>query len=374
MNNIKNRGFTLIELLVVIVIIGILVAMALPNFIKVKDKAKEAQAKSALRVIQVALERYGTDWNGLYPWFLGGGDASYNVVRMAPGNFYWSYMDVEGAFADNINNATGQAGVQDNQPDPGFCTDSLLPAAGDDYGSLPVCMDALMVNGYLSQYPNNPFKKFSKQSCYGQGHTCGSYFSWMGMGGNLMMDVSNTRGDWPWVSTWANEDTNSDFSIYMQNQMPGHFYYHPIFMDTMSALNHRFALGEPGSSPAQQIVGHAVAGYTLSLLAGLTSPGEDVTDMTPCGWQTGNSVYGTECDFYWWNGWGGAMWHPTGYFSFEPDPRASPAASNGPGGTWVVNALPAGDENPGGSGPDGITDFLATTLASGLDARVKRGN
>lgn len=67
------RGFTLIELLVVITIIGILAAIALPNYIKAKDKAKEVQVKSAVHSIQVAVERYQVDFEE-YPLFLIGGD------------------------------------------------------------------------------------------------------------------------------------------------------------------------------------------------------------------------------------------------------------------------------------------------------------
>ncbi|MFH1676048.1 MAG: type II secretion system protein [bacterium] len=71
---IRNcRGFTLIELLVVITIIGILAAIALPNYIKAKDKAKEAEVKANLHTIQIALERYMVD-NGEYPDLLIGGD------------------------------------------------------------------------------------------------------------------------------------------------------------------------------------------------------------------------------------------------------------------------------------------------------------
>jgi prepilin-type N-terminal cleavage/methylation domain-containing protein len=69
----RCRGFTLIELLVVITIIGILAAIALPNYIKAKDKAKEAEVKANLHTIQISLERYMTD-NGEYPEYLIGGD------------------------------------------------------------------------------------------------------------------------------------------------------------------------------------------------------------------------------------------------------------------------------------------------------------
>lgn len=69
-----EKGFTLIELLVVITIIGILAAIALPNYIKAKDKAREAEVKSNVHTIQIALERYATDHSGQYPKMIWGGD------------------------------------------------------------------------------------------------------------------------------------------------------------------------------------------------------------------------------------------------------------------------------------------------------------
>ncbi|MCD6365675.1 MAG: prepilin-type N-terminal cleavage/methylation domain-containing protein [Planctomycetes bacterium] len=69
-----GSGFTLIELLVVITIIGILAAIALPNYIKAKDKAKEAEVKANCHTLQIALERYATDHSGAYPNYLIGGD------------------------------------------------------------------------------------------------------------------------------------------------------------------------------------------------------------------------------------------------------------------------------------------------------------
>lgn len=64
---VKQKGFTLIELMVVIVIIGILIAVALPNFVGAQDRAKEASLKGNMRTFQTLLETYAVDWGGVYP-------------------------------------------------------------------------------------------------------------------------------------------------------------------------------------------------------------------------------------------------------------------------------------------------------------------
>ena len=61
-----ESGFTLVELLVVMLILGILAAIAIPSFFNQRDKANDAEAKSAARTAQTAVETYATDNDGEY--------------------------------------------------------------------------------------------------------------------------------------------------------------------------------------------------------------------------------------------------------------------------------------------------------------------
>ncbi|MET0416110.1 MAG: prepilin-type N-terminal cleavage/methylation domain-containing protein [Actinoplanes sp.] len=70
-NRLRNKkadeGFTLIELLVVVVIIGVLVAIAVPVYLNYRKGAADKSAQSDLRGAVSAIEQFYTDNGNKYP-------------------------------------------------------------------------------------------------------------------------------------------------------------------------------------------------------------------------------------------------------------------------------------------------------------------
>jgi type IV pilus assembly protein PilA len=61
----RRGGFTLIELMIVVAIIGILAAIAIPNFLRFQLKAKSSEGKTNLAAIRTAEESYFAEY-GVY--------------------------------------------------------------------------------------------------------------------------------------------------------------------------------------------------------------------------------------------------------------------------------------------------------------------
>ena len=57
----KQEGFTLIELMIVVAIIGILAAIAIPNFVAYQAKSKQSEAKISLGAIYTSAVAFGAE-------------------------------------------------------------------------------------------------------------------------------------------------------------------------------------------------------------------------------------------------------------------------------------------------------------------------
>ncbi len=62
-----KKAFTLVEVLIVVVIIGVITAIAIPNFIRIVNNAREASLKANMHTLNVVTEYFNVISGGYYP-------------------------------------------------------------------------------------------------------------------------------------------------------------------------------------------------------------------------------------------------------------------------------------------------------------------
>jgi len=105
----RQKGFTLIELMIVVVVVAILAAIAIPNYLEQSRKGRRADAVRAVGDLQLALERWRSE-NPSYANCAGAGCGSGTYPTVPTSSYYT--IAVSNATASTYTITATRAGSQ----------------------------------------------------------------------------------------------------------------------------------------------------------------------------------------------------------------------------------------------------------------------
>jgi len=156
-----RSGFTLIKLLIVIAIIGILVAIAIPNLLNAVQRGRQKRTMSDMRTLATAIEAYCID-NSVYPTAASCSTYPYTAAALATDDSSWSQLAP--TYLSNPPKRDGWANTY------GYVNDAsnyLIQSRGRDgnYTSFPTLAcgtttdfnhDIVYDDGQFIQFPEGP--------------------------------------------------------------------------------------------------------------------------------------------------------------------------------------------------------------------------
>ena len=142
-----KKGFTLIELLVVVLIIGILAAIALPQYTTAVQKSRAAEALSMLGSIRYAAERYRLQTSN-WPTTTEGFSVLDIEVPTSSANFDYAIVTTDGGAGNFVAKATNKKG------------DAYVLATSVTTGGVntPCCGSAVATTGLCTAAEGNALK------------------------------------------------------------------------------------------------------------------------------------------------------------------------------------------------------------------------